>query len=150
MLKALAESRRVHISTHGLHNVSAPSFQCIFVQPDLSNDGIIHAYELLRLDLRKLDLVTFSACETALGRFDIADNLRGIPAALLIAGAATIVGTLWDVESRTATHFFTTFYQILKDTSSKKNAFYEAQAVTRRRFPKYRDWGAFQFIGSWR
>jgi hypothetical protein len=149
VLQALTGSRRVHISTHGLHNVSAPSFQCLFVQPDPPDDGIVYAYELLRLDLRGLDLVTFAACETALGRIDVADNLRGIPAALLIAGVSTIIGTLWNVEARTAAHFFTVFYKILKEKGSKKEAFYEAQSLTRREYPKYWDWGAFQFIGSW-
>lgn len=158
VLHALATSRRVHISTHGLHNVSAPSFQCIFLSPDgassegaqdASGDGILNAYELLRLDLRGLDLVTFSACETALGRIDPADNLRGIPAALLIAGVSTIVGTLWNVETQTSTFFFTTFYRLLKDQGSKKAAFQQAQTETRVQFPKYRDWGAFQFIGAW-
>jgi len=153
VLSALATSRRVHLSTHGLHNVSAPSFQCIFVSPgdetNAGGDGILNAYELLRLDLSGLDLVTFSACETALGRFDAADNLRGIPAALLIAGVSTIVGTLWNVETETSTFFFTTFYRLLKEQGSKKSAFRQSQAETRARFPKYRDWGAFQFIGAW-
>jgi len=149
ILQALTGSRRVHLSTHGLHNVSAPSFQCLFVQPEPPDDGIIHAFELLRLDLRGLDLVTFAACETALGRFDVADNLRGIPAALLIAGVSTIIGTLWNVEAKTAAHFFTTFYRSLKEKGSKKDAFYEAQSLTRREYPKYWDWGAFQLIGSW-
>jgi hypothetical protein len=148
-VKALQESRRVHFSTHGLHNVSAPSFHCIFLNPDSNDDGILNAYELLRLDLRGLELVTFSACETALGRFDVSDNLRGIPAALLIAGVRTIVGTLWNVESDTSRHFFTTFYRLLKESGSTKKAFVEAQANTRNAFPKYRDWGAFQLIGAW-
>ncbi|MGC2636422.1 MAG: CHAT domain-containing protein [Acidobacteriaceae bacterium] len=149
IMKALANSHRVHISTHGLHNISAPSFQCIFVQPDPADDGMINAYELLQLDLRGLDLITLSACETALGRFDVADNLRGIPAALLIAGASTVVGSLWNVESETATFFFTAFYQKLDEKHGKRDSFFEAQALTRDKFPKYRDWGAFQFMGSW-
>lgn len=139
----------MHISTHGLHNVSAPSFQCIFLNPGANDDGILNAYELLRLDLRGLELVTFSACETALGRFDVSDNIRGIPTALLIAGVRTIVGTLWNVESDTSRHFFTTFYRLLKKNGSTKKAFVEAQALTRSAFPKYRDWGAFQLIGAW-
>ena len=119
------------------------------VRRESDGDGILNAYELLRLDLRGLDLVTFSACETALGRFDPADNLRGIPAALLIAGVSTIVGTLWNVETETSTFFFTAFYRVLKETGSKKTAFRQAQAETRERYPKYRDWGAFQLIGAW-
>jgi CHAT domain len=147
VLDALACSRRVHISTHGRHNVSGPSFQCLYLQS--GPDRIIHAYEFLRLDLSGLDLVTLSACETALGRIDVADNLRGIPAALLIAGVSTIVGTLWNVETDTAKTFFTSFYGALKQTEDKRAAFQAAQRETRRQFPQYRDWGAFQLIGAW-
>jgi CHAT domain-containing protein len=150
VLDAVAGSNRVHIATHGRHNVNAPSFQCIFLDAGPPDDRIIYAYELLRLDLRGLDLVTLSACQTALGRIDVADNLRGIPAALLIAGVSTIVGTLWNVEAEAAARFFTTFYRVLKEKGgTKKTAFYEAQSDTRREFPKYRDWAAFQLIGSW-
>jgi hypothetical protein len=149
VLAALGSSRRVHISTHGLHTANAPAFQCVFLNAGAGGDGILNAYELLRLDLSTLDLVTFSACETALGRFDPADNLRGIPAALLVAGVSTIVGTLWNVETQTSTFFFTGFYRWLKETGSKKTAFQRAQAETRGKFPKYRDWGAFQLIGAW-
>ena len=150
VLDAIAGSHRIHISTHGRHNVNAPSFQCMFLDAGLPGDSVIYAYELLRLDLRGLNLVTLSACETALGRIDVADNLRGIPAALLIAGVSTIVGTLWNVEVETATRFFTAFYRVLKEKgSSKRTAFFEAQSETRREFPKYRDWAAFQLIGSW-
>jgi CHAT domain-containing protein len=133
-----------------MHNVAAPAFQSVFVQPDEKDDGIIHAYELLRLDLHHLDLVTLSACETALGRFDTADNPRGIPAALLIAGVRTIVASLWNVESNAATKFFETFYNQLQTSKNKLEAFYTAQTETRKLFPAYRDWGAFQMIGDWR
>lgn len=147
VLDALANSRRVHISTHGRHNVSAPSFQCLYLQS--GEDRIIHAYDFLRLDLSGLDLLTLGACETALGRIDVADNLRGIPAALLIAGVRTIVATLWNVETDTAKSFFTTFYATLKVADDKRDAFQVAQRDTRRQFPQYRDWGAFQLVGAW-
>ena len=65
----------------------------------------------------------------------------------LVIGAK--VGTLWNVEAKTAAHFFTTFYRSLKEKGRKKDAFYEAQSLTRREYPKYWDWGAFQLIGSW-
>jgi hypothetical protein len=148
--QVLNNSRHVHISTHGKHNAAAPAFQCIFVQPDEKDDGVIYAYELLRLDLHHLDMVTLSACETALGRFDTADNIRGIPAALLIAGVRTIVATLWNVESNAAARFFEVFYTSLKASENKLESFYTAQTQTRKEFPAYRDWGAFQMIGDWR
>ncbi|WP_075024262.1 CHAT domain-containing protein [Actinomadura madurae] len=65
--------------------------------------GRVFAHDILKTDLRGVELVTMSACESALGRFDINDNLHGLPAALLSAGAAAIVGCLWPVAPDVAT-----------------------------------------------
>jgi CHAT domain-containing protein len=149
VLRAIAGSHRIHIATHGMHNYSAPAFQSLYVNPEQGSDGIIYAYELLRVDLSGVGLVTLSARETALGRFDIADDLRGIPAALLAAGVITIVGTLWQVESACAARFFVLFYQQLHDHNVKLEAFWHAQRQTRLEYPEYWQWGAFQYIGGW-
>jgi tetratricopeptide (TPR) repeat protein len=148
-LEALENSRMVHLATHGDHNVVAPAFQCVYLAPDKKSDGILYSYEILGLDLTGLELVTLSACETALGRFDAGDNIRGFPASLILAGVSTIVGTLWEVETNTSVLFFTTFYEHLRAGASKLNAFYESQRKTRDSHPEYRDWGAFYFIGDW-
>jgi CHAT domain-containing protein len=145
VLDALAHARTFHIATHGAHNVAAPAFQRLYVA-----DEEISAHELLRLDLRGLDLITLSACETALGRFDVADNLRGIPANLLLRGARTVVGTLWPVESHTSRDFFTTLYEMLHEGRPKLAAYTGALRRTRLDHPEYRDWGAFYYVGDWR
>lgn len=149
LLEALVESRYVHLSTHGRHNVHAPAFQCLYLAPDGRSDGRLHAYELLSQDLRGLELLTLSACETALGRFDTGDNLRGLPAAFLLAGVATIVGTLWPAEVNASELFFTTLYRERSAGASRLDAFATAQRATRAAFARYRDWGPFYLIGDW-
>jgi CHAT domain-containing protein len=149
VLEAFNQSRYVHLSTHGWHNVNAPAFQCLYLTPDGESDGRLHAHELLSLDLRGLELLTLSACETALGRFDAGDNLRGLPASFLLAGVSTIVGTLWPVEANASEHFFTALYRQLRAGTGQLDAFATAQRETRAAFPKYRDWGPFYLIGDW-
>jgi hypothetical protein len=144
--EALEGSRLVHIATHGRHNVAAPAFQCLF----LHRYARLHAYELLALDLRGLELVTLSACETALGRVDAADDLRGIPASLLLRGAAAVIGTLWRVNSEVSRHFFGELYTRLADGAGRFDAFIDAQGATRAVHPEYRHWGAFHYMGDWR
>jgi hypothetical protein len=147
VLEALRTSRRVHIASHGLHNPIAPMFQCLYVAPDAEAPlGELYAHELAQCDLRHLELVTLSACETALGRVDEADNLMGLPAALFMAGVPTIVGTLWDVSSAAATRFFETFYGAMGEGSAVFAAFATAQREVRAVHPELRDWGAFQMI----
>lgn len=146
---ALQECRMVHFATHGHHPVDAPMFQCLYLHPDASQNRM-RAYEVLDHSLSSLDLVTLSACETALGRFDNSDNLRGLPAAFFIAGANTIVGTLWPVETTASSRFFTSFYRTLAGGAGKREAFRAAQLETRLHHPEHRDWGAFCMAGNWR
>ena len=147
--EGLSRARYVHIATHGALNLDTPSFQYLVVTPERESDGILYAHELLVCDLRGLDLVTLSACETALGRIDRADNPRGLPAALLLAGAEAIVGTLWQIESDVARAFFVELYGALADGATRLEAYRRAQQEVRRRFPALNQWGAFYYLGVW-
>ncbi|MFI0723645.1 CHAT domain-containing protein [Streptomyces sp. NPDC021224] len=150
LLAELADARYVHIAAHGAHNEWAPWYQCLFLSPDADNDGRLFAHDVLRADLRGVELVTMSSCESALGRFDVNDNLRGLPAAFLAAGASAVVGCLWPVHPQVATDFFGTLYERLARHPDRRAAFRDAQTTTRARHPAYRDWGAFCLIGDWR
>jgi CHAT domain-containing protein len=150
LLGAMSRSSRIHIAAHGAHDAAAPAFQAIYLSADPGQDGRLFAYELLEHDLRHVDLVTLSACESALGRVDVADNLRGIPSALFMAGVATVIGCLWPVGPGVASTFFTALYACLAAGTGKLEAFRAAQQRTRELHPLYRDWGAFCFMGDWR
>jgi hypothetical protein len=150
VIHALQQSRYVHIATHGAQCLHAPAFHQLYVTPDDGSDGIINAYEILALDLKHVECLTLSACETSLGRFDEADDLRGLPASFFTAGVATVVGTLWPVETNASAYFFTQFYEATKKGAGRLDAFGNAQRSTRRKYPKYRDWGPFYLAGDWR
>jgi CHAT domain-containing protein/tetratricopeptide (TPR) repeat protein len=147
VLSALHSSRYVHIAAHGGHNTDASAFQSVFLA-GTGTESVLFAHELLSHDLRGLELVTLSACETALGRFDRHDNLQGLPSALLLAGAQTIIGTLWQVSDDAAAVFFPTLYQCLARGLDVFEAFRIAQAKVRSALPQYWDWGAFYLIGG--
>ncbi|MDL1861344.1 CHAT domain-containing protein [Betaproteobacteria bacterium PRO7] len=149
VLAALAQARYLHLATHGAMNLDAPSFQYVVVAPAAGGDGLLFAHELLGADLRGVQLVSLSACETALGRIDRADNPRGLPAALLLAGVETIVGTLWEVAGDVARAFFVALYRALAAGGGRGASFRAAQLEVRRRFPHPRDWGAFYLLGGW-
>lgn len=151
LLQRMTGARYVHVAAHGSHQEEAPSFQCVYLTPDRSTgEGRLFAYEIAGADLRGVELVTLSACQSALGRFDLGDNLRGLPAAFLAAGSSAVVGALWPVGPAAATTFFTTLYAQLVAQGSKLAAYRAAQTTTRRAHPEYRDWGAFCYVGDWR
>lgn len=148
-MQALTTSERIHVAAHGRHNVVAPSFQSIYLSSDETSDGVVFAHDLLTMDLRGIDIMTLSACETALGRFDCGDNLRGIPAALLLAEVETLVGTFWNVANSVAQSFFVSFYKSLANGQGKLASYAMAQNEIRLKYPDYRDWGAFYYSGRW-
>lgn len=150
LLGELADARYVHVAAHGAHNEWASWYQCLFLSPDADNDGRVFAHDILQADLRGVELVTMSSCESALGRFDVNDNLRGLPAAFLSAGASAVIGCLWPVHPQVATEFFGRLYECLARTPDRRAAFRAAQSAVRTRHPAFRDWGAFCFIGDWR
>ncbi|MCX4760611.1 CHAT domain-containing protein [Streptomyces sp. NBC_01275] len=163
-------ARYVHVAAHGAHSQDASWFQCLYLNPpeagegpensaegenrragrqEASKDGRLFGHDVLAADLRGVDLVTLSACESGLGRFDLADNPRGLPAAFLLAGARAVVGCLWPVRAEAATYFFGELHRHLAGHHDTLRAFRHAQTVTRERFPQYRDWGAFAYHGGW-
>jgi hypothetical protein len=147
---ALETSRWVHLSTHGRNDAYAPCFSAIMLWPEQGqnqDDGALATHELLRLNLRGLELVTLSACDLALGRFDDADNVRSIPATLLALGVGAVIGALWQADSAVAETFFVALYAALGGGQSVEQAFGAAQRQTRDQHPAYRDWGVFVLFG---
>lgn len=138
-------ARNVHVAAHGAQYLPAPAFHCVYL-----DDGPVYAHEILKLDLRSVDLVTLSACQSSLLRYDVNDNLHGLPAAFLRAGAACVVGTLWPVEPAAAHDFFAALYRRIAAGDGKLAAFRAAQMAVRDRYPQYRHWGAFCMLGDWR
>jgi hypothetical protein len=150
VLDAMSHARFVHLSTHGEQCPEAAAFHRVFLAPDDTSDGSLYAHEILGGDLSSVDLVTLSACESALGRFDVADNIGGLPAALFLTGVRTIIGTLWRVSAAASRVFFGTLYKALAGEKPPLDAFRVAQQATRTAYPLYAQWGAFVFLGDWR
>lgn len=146
LLAELSTADVVHIAVHGTLDQDAPWLHCLYLTPDRDDDGRVFAYDFLEADLRGVRLVTLAACESALGRFDRADNVRGIPSALITAGAQAVVGCLWPVRPEPATYFYHHMHQRIAHGTDPEPAFRQAQLATRARHPHYRDWGAFTYL----
>ena len=147
--QALAQAAVVHVACHGEHDVVAPALQCLRLMPEPGSDGRLSALDLLALDLRGLSVLGLSACETALGRFDLGDNLQGLAANALARGAEAVVGTLWPCADDASAVFFGALYRQLARGASRRDAFRAAQVEARREFGEHRDWAAFYLSGLW-
>ncbi|HKN58834.1 MAG TPA: CHAT domain-containing protein, partial [Gemmatimonadaceae bacterium] len=76
-------------------------------------DGSLDLDGVRRLRLAS-DLVTLSACETALGQQLSGEGVIGLPHAFLEAGAHGVVMSLWRVSDQVAASYMVEFYRELR------------------------------------
>lgn len=97
---------------------------------DKNNDGILTSKEISQLDLRGLDLVVLSACESALG--DINNGgVYGLQRGFKKGGANTIVMSLGKVDDEATRILMVEFYRNLMNGKTKRESLKEAQQYLR-------------------
>ena len=98
------------------------------------------------LDLRGLDLVVLSACQTGLGDVISGEGVFGLQRGFKKAGAKTIIMSLWNVNDDSTMKMMTSFYHHYLDGMSKEEAFHAAQNELRKNSQSQQerpDWAAF-------
>ena len=73
-------------------------------------DGLLSAREVSELDLTNLDFIILSACQTAQGTVSD-EGPAGMVRGLKIAGAHSVIATLWPVDDNATALFMTAFYR---------------------------------------
>ncbi len=116
-----------------------------------TDDGILTALEASTLDLWGTELVTLSACDTGVGEVKNGDGVYGLRRAFFMAGAETLVMSLWPVSDSVTRHMMTSYYAGLKEGLGRSEALRRAQlamlARSGRGHPFY--WASFIQLGSW-
>jgi len=98
---------------------------------DKNKDGILTSKEISQLDLRGVDLVVLSACESALG--DINNGgVYGLQRGFKKAGANAIVMSLDKVDDEATRILMVEFYRNLISGKTKRQSFQEAQQYLRK------------------
>lgn len=97
-------------------------------------DGVLSASEVAKFDMRGTDLVTLSACQTALGEIT-ADGIFGMQRALKTAGAKGMIVSLWSVGDYSSYKLFSYFYEELERQQEKN--IHEAWKAARRKLSKH-------------
>ncbi|MCA1732557.1 MAG: CHAT domain-containing protein, partial [Acidobacteria bacterium] len=95
-------------------------------------------------------LVVLNSCETAVGRASAAEGMQSLARAFQLAGARTVVGTIWPVEDRVSRRFALALYDGLAAGATVGDAVRRAQLALARDEPysSARQWAGFSVLGD--
>jgi CHAT domain-containing protein/Tfp pilus assembly protein PilF len=160
---ARAEAPRIlHIATHGFFlnpsgTIDNPllrsglALKGANLKHDEAADGILTALEASNLNLWGTKLVTLSACDTGVGEVRAREGVYGLRRAFFLAGAETLVMSLWPVSDLVTREIMTAYYGGLRRGVGRGDALRQAQLVmlarANRRHPFY--WASFIQAGEW-
>jgi CHAT domain-containing protein len=126
------EAGVLHLACHGFVDPEAPLESGLALSRPragggATEDGLLQAWEILE-DLRLgADLVVLSACQTALGREIAGEGVIGLTRAFQLAGARSVVASLWAVSDESTARLMQRFYRHRADGKEKDEALRLAQ-----------------------
>jgi CHAT domain-containing protein len=173
-------SQLVHFATHGFFKARQTDFDSpmlgLRTDAAMLNSGLVFAgansettqsgssiagaratltaFEISSLNLRGTELVVLSACDTGINDTSTAREVFGLRRAFQMAGASSILMTMWSVPSDETTPIIEDFYQnwIAGGENHKGMDKYEAlriaQLNARRANSMPNSWGAFVLMGK--
>jgi CHAT domain-containing protein len=114
------------------------------------DDGVLTALEAAGLDLDGTQLVVLSACETGLGAVRNGEGVFGLRRAFVVAGAQTLVMSLWQVDDESTQRLMSDYYRRLAVGADRVEALRSTQlallADPSSRHPFY--WASFIISGQ--
>src|SRR6185437_14624319 len=104
----------MHLAVHAIANETHPDRAALVLLSDPSHDedGFLEASEIVQLRLHA-ELVVLSACNTAVGPLEGEEGVSTLSRAFLLAGARTVISTLWSVEDESTLYLMKEFYREL-------------------------------------
>jgi CHAT domain-containing protein len=144
--QALLTHAQVHFATHGSLDEQAPLFSALFTAPAAGQPSRLSLYELTDMPLRAR-LVVLSACQTAMGKLLGGDEVSGLTRTFLLAGANTVVSSLWKVSDESTAILMQAAYRHLRAGETPGDALRLAALEVRKHYPHPFYWAPFIVTG---
>jgi CHAT domain-containing protein len=134
-LKNAINHKIIHLAVHAMANEVDPERAAVIVlsDPARGEDGFLQASEIVQLRLNA-DLVVLSACDTAVGPVEGQEGIANLSKAFLLAGARTVVSTLWSLDDDTALYLMREFYSELAHGRDASDALAAAKRTMLKAF----------------
>lgn len=93
VVKGMEECSWVHFACHGVQNISNPTESALL----LSGDSKLTLSRITQLSLPHAELAFLSACQTATGAEELAEEAVHLAAGMLLAGYRGVIATMWSI-----------------------------------------------------
>jgi len=148
----LAEYQVIHLAVHGFADTVFPDRAALVLlsDPRAGEDGFLQASEVVQLNF-DADLVVLSACDTAVGPLQGQEGIANLSKAFILAGARTVISTLWQVDDNSSVFLMKRFYAHLMEKRSAASALAAAKRDLLRTYGRKAvpyQWAAFTIEGA--
>jgi tetratricopeptide (TPR) repeat protein len=120
------------------------------------SDGILTAEEIAGINLEGVDWAVLSACDTGMGEIKAGEGVFGLRRAFQVAGAKTVIMSLWPVEDEMTRQWMGSLYRehFLNGRDTVESVRAASLQVLRQRRARHQSthpfyWGAFIAVGDW-
>jgi CHAT domain-containing protein len=115
-----------------------------------AKDGLLTGEEARALNLFGTELVVLSACDTGLGSIKAGQGVYGLRHAFFVAGAETVVMSLWPVSDARTHGLMKSYYRLLLDGKNPRprvRGLHEAMRLVKAQHPHPYYWAPFIATG---
>ncbi len=147
-LDAMSDASLFHYAGHSALDGTSALSSSILLDGNTEGPNSVAASEIANQRLATNALVVLASCDSSVGNSIGGVGYRGLTSAFLVAGAGSVVGSLWPVESTATTQLMLRFHRNLAIGVPIAEALRTAQVALLAERPHPYFWSGFTVTGN--
>lgn len=144
--------RILHFATHSVADPEITGNPYLILGTDQNSTYIkLFDFEICNLEIES-PMIVLNSCESGIGPFYQGEGMLSISRSFLLAGASSVIHTLWPIENVSSSRIIIDYYHLLSKGLSKPEALRKAKIryleSTPNSFTHPHFWGSFQVVGD--